>query len=189
MIIYKLLNKINGKCYIGQTIQKLNHRISVHICGKDDNPIQRAIKKYGIQSFECSVIDNADLKDILNEKEIYWINFLKTKVPNGYNVTNGGDGRTGKLSEETKIKISQSLKGRHLSEKTKRKISETNKGKPAGTFNSKGFLGKHHSDEWKRKIGDARKGGNNVSKRIEVREKLSRSAKARWNKNPGMATP
>jgi len=147
MIIYKCLNKVNGKCYIGQTIQDLNRRIAVHVCGRDDTPIQRAIRKYGIQSFEWSIIDNGVSRDVLNEKEIYWIRHLNTKVPNGYNITDGGDGHRGPLSEETKRKLRVANIGKHLSEETK-------------------------------------KGENNVSKRPEVREKLSMAAKVRWSKKP-----
>ena len=52
MVIYKFENKINGKVYIGQTVQKLSKRISSHkYPGSNKNlPIDAAIKKYGIFS-------------------------------------------------------------------------------------------------------------------------------------------
>jgi len=53
------------------------------------------------------------------------------------------------LSEETKQKISETLKGRHFSEETKQKMSEVNKGE------KNPFYGKHHSEETKQKIREA----------------------------------
>ncbi len=71
-----------------------------------------------------------------------------------------------KCSEETKIKISKKLKGRHLSEETKRKLSEARKGKK----------GRNHSEETKKKMSEAHKG-----KRLseEHRRKLSEVGKKR----------
>jgi len=48
MIIYKITNKINGKSYIGQTIQKLEYRIGDHFSGHGNaRRLSSAIKKYG----------------------------------------------------------------------------------------------------------------------------------------------
>jgi len=67
LIIYKLKNKINDKIYIGQTIKKLSERISGYI--KSNSPIGRAIRKYGLESFDISIVDIAEDKNTLNEKE------------------------------------------------------------------------------------------------------------------------
>src|ERR1035441_3496745 len=94
-IIYKIRNKINGKCYVGQTANGLERSIRRHAHPKNNNIIAQAIKKYGLQSFEVTVIDTADSRSVLNEKEIHWIAELHTKTPRGYNVANGGNGVTG----------------------------------------------------------------------------------------------
>ena len=74
------------------------------------------------------------------------------------------------LSEETKRKMSEAKKGKHLSEETKRKISEVHKGKPK-------------SEEWKRKQSESRKGeGNpNYGKHLseETKRKLSEAKKGK----------
>jgi len=103
MIIYKIVSKLNGKIYIGQTKYSLDKRIAQHI--KDNKtPVQKAINKYGLESFEVSIIDEADTRKELSEKEVYWIKELNSKAPNGYNLTDGGDGLINP-TKETREKI------------------------------------------------------------------------------------
>ena len=58
--IYKWENLINHKCYIGQSID-LNKRIAHHFSniknGKYDNPLYRAINKYGLENFDVAIIE------------------------------------------------------------------------------------------------------------------------------------
>lgn len=119
MIIYKIQNKINGKIYIGQTIGKLEHRMSQHKANsKKTSVIGNAIQKYGWNNFDVEVIDEAETIEELNNKEIYWIGYYKSLSPNGYNLELGG--RNALHEEETRKKISKANKGRHLSEKSPR---------------------------------------------------------------------
>ena len=175
MIIYKLLNKINGKCYVGQTVRSFDERMYWHIYSARTGPtsfIHRALRKYGIQSFECSVIDIADSKEALAEKEIYWIGNLNTKVPNGYNMTDGGTGGT-------------TNKGRPHSEATIRKMSELKKGK------NNPFFGKQHSERFRRKMSDRLIGNQHLlghKHSEDSRRKMSESQKARQKTpNPRVA--
>jgi hypothetical protein len=95
-----------GKKYIGQTIQKLQYRMNDHFCRSSNSQYKfhRAIKKYGKSNFIYGVIEECDF-NIINEREMYWINVYDT-FKNGYNSDTGGmNGRL--LSEETKIKIQQ----------------------------------------------------------------------------------
>lgn len=93
--IYKIVNKINGKCYIGKTMFTIQERWKEHCndCQKDryqNRPLYRAIRKYGIENFEISEVETcSDL--ILSERERYWINYYDT-YRNGYNATVDGDG-------------------------------------------------------------------------------------------------
>lgn len=139
-IIYLIINLINGKMYVGQTRQKLELRIGEHKRKGNKNSlgIDGAIKKYGWENFKVEILEECPI-EMLNEREIFWIAELKTKVPNGYNLTDGGGGGYGHSpSAETRAKISAANKGRPApnkgkpcSEDTRRKISEANKGKPA----------------------------------------------------------
>lgn len=153
-----------GKKYIGQTTQILEKRINRHFCDseKTDYHFHRAIKKYGKENFIFGVVEECNLEE-LNSKEIYWIDKYNT-FDNGYNSDTGGlNGRL--LSEDTKQKISNSLKnrtftqehlerirrsliGKTLSEETKNKISQSKIGKSRGSL----------SEEHKKKIGDANRG-------------------------------
>jgi len=131
MIIYKAQNKITGKIYIGQTIYNLNIRIAQHLRGKRNHSFSNALKKYGIQSFEFSIIDSTLLREIADEKEKYWIKFYRCKAPEGYNLTDGGSSKF-RVSEETKKKMSKTRKGMIIgppSDETKRKISNATWGK------------------------------------------------------------
>jgi group I intron endonuclease len=150
MFIYKITNKINGKVYVGQTIQTIQERWHGH-CATHSNCIllSKSIKKYGKVNFLVEQIDTATTIEELNEKEIYWIEFFSCIVPKGYNIFVGGDNR--KHSEETKEKISKAIKGRKFTEEHKAKISAAHKGKQK----SKEHLENISKNHWMRgKTGD-----------------------------------
>ena len=91
--IYKITNTINGKSYIGQTIQNVKERFYQHCatkCSKavSNMAIHRAIKKYGKSNFTVEVIEEIDFAN-LNDRERYWIKYYNS-YNNGYNSTKGG---------------------------------------------------------------------------------------------------
>lgn len=88
--IYKITNLANGKIYIGQSVCT-KHRWEQHVSAARRNPkypIDRAIAKYGLSSFEVTIIE----KQIENydEREQYWIQHYNCCVPRGYNIVIGG---------------------------------------------------------------------------------------------------
>jgi len=143
MIIYKIFNKINGKIYIGQTIQKLSRRLAKHI-RENTYPVQRALNKYGINSFDISITDTAESNKILSEKERYWIKFYNSQSPNGYNLTIGGEGVVSP-SQEVREKLRLFNTGRKQSKESIEKTRIAN-------------IGRKHSDEWNKKISESNKG-------------------------------
>ena len=91
--------------------------------------IDSAIGKYGINAFEISVVEKCADNDELDYREKFWITKLNSKVPNGYNLTDGGDGVAGRpLSDEHRKKISKANLGKKRSESTRKKMSECLKG-------------------------------------------------------------
>jgi len=109
MNIYLITNLVNGKQYIGQTVQKPSDRWYRHVSTNPSNTvIGRAIKKYGKKFFRFEVVDSAKNIEELNIKEANWIDKLNT-LENGYNVSSGG--KNAPMKAEIKKKISTSLKG------------------------------------------------------------------------------
>ena len=103
------------------------------------------------------------------------------------NLTDGGDGVSGYImTEETKRKMSESLKGKTPSEETKRKLSEAGKcrthseetrkklseGMKGNTWN----IGRTHSEEAKKKMSELAKGKIHTE---ETKRKISKARKAR----------
>ena len=130
--IYRYRNKINGKVYIGQTID-LNRRYKDHLYYAQHNPVQqihKAIAKYGIENFDFSVLHKIEGEDDfvklrLNELEATEI-LSHNSYRCGYNASTGGEGNYGLVhSEETRKKIG--AKSRNRSAESNKKISEANK--------------------------------------------------------------
>lgn len=94
MYIYKITNKQNNKCYIGQTIRPVEQRWNRHkndaINNKLDTHFARAIRYYGPENFLVEVIDIATSQEELTKKEQYWIQYYNTTI-NGYNETDAID--------------------------------------------------------------------------------------------------
>ena len=91
--IYKITNLVNGKIYIGQTVQSLEERFYKHCAKYSDKlhfvmPIKQAIFKYGKENFKMELIEECDI-ELLNEREQYWIAYYDS-YNNGYNCTLGG---------------------------------------------------------------------------------------------------
>ena len=102
MYVYVITNKINHKRYVGITTQTIAKRWEQHksiarqISHRDSKSIfKKAIRKYGEDAWIIEQLDTADSLEELKEKEIYWIDKLKTYAFDenswGYNSTRGGD--------------------------------------------------------------------------------------------------
>lgn len=95
--IYKIENKINGKCYIGQSVNILRRwRTHKTIANNEnhkykDHPLYRAIHYYKIENFDFSILEECLCKE-LDEKEKYYIQKYNSFIPNGYNLNMGGQG-------------------------------------------------------------------------------------------------
>jgi len=152
MIIYKVTNRIDDKCYIGQTVKTLKQRKSAHKTRmKKSNRkhyFYNALRKHGWDNFKWEVLCECKSKKEMDEMEFHYIKQYDS-YNNGYNMTWGGEGNVGWIpSEKTKKKISDAHKGRNngpCTDERKKNIS-------------KSLIGYKHSEETKKKISDAHKG-------------------------------
>ena len=166
--------------------------------------LHRALRKYGPGAFEWKMLMCSDDPDDLNESEIVTIRALKTKHPDGYNMTDGGEGGDtfGAKSEEEMDKLKEKMRkartpeirkrvadfhrGRKRSLKTRLAISQAvtgrtahNKGKktsPKVLARRKSTKGMKHSEETKAKISEALSGRR---KTAEHRAKIGKAHKGR----------
>lgn len=181
MIIYKLINKINGDFYIGKTIYSINKRLmghKSHATKGSHYHIHNAMRYYGYDNFKMEILETHEDEELLNEREIYWIETLNPV----YNSHKGGQGGSKKgrpdiqgESRENWMKgfdrkgIEPWNKGKTglggykhskpRTQKNREKISQSQKTlkascKYCGFVSNPGNIGKYHNEKCKHKNGD-----------------------------------
>jgi group I intron endonuclease len=94
-VVYALCSRINGKIYVGKTIQ-LEERLQQH--QRDaridlNRYLANAIRKYGWNDFIVVILAQGVTEKEAFQLEKEWIANLDSQNPeNGYNLTEGGDG-------------------------------------------------------------------------------------------------
>lgn len=173
--VYMHKNKTNDKVYIGITSRDVKDRWGFNGSGYGEQQMafKRAIDKYGWDGFEHIIIaTNLTLQEA-SDMEISLITIYKSNCRRyynpsyGYNMTDGGEGTSGRMcTEETKKKIRDKAKerlsnpenhpwfGKCHTEESKAKMSSVRKGKPA---HNKGVKA---SEETRKKISESHKGIN-----------------------------
>ena len=156
--IYLVSNKLNGKQYVGQTINP-------HLPIGHGRILKSAYKLHGKDNFTYEPIcKGIASRASLNAIERFWISVVGTVVPNGYNIDLGGsEGSTWTDERRKAVSIAHTgkklnrplgsrsgMKGKAYPEEGKRKLSEAMKG-------NKHSLGKVHSDETKAKMSASQK--------------------------------
>ena len=128
-IIYCIHNLSTGKKYIGQTVEKLQRRVTRHFRTINETKISRAIQKYGKYDFVYGIVEEVDSVNLLDEREKFWIQHYDS-VNNGFNIKEGGKCARGfKQSESSIEKRRKKLLGIPLSEEHKKKLSKAHSGK------------------------------------------------------------
>lgn len=170
-IIYKCTNTINGKVYVGKTIQRpFSTYCARHISSairradsrcKKPRKFYNAIRKYGKEVFVWEILEEVS-KESLNEREIYYIDKYGT-FKKGYNETLGGDGSLGVTyvrTPEIRAKISRSLTGK------KRSKESVDKQRRTMSRENHPLFGKGHRASSIRKMRASKKGPNNPMAKI-----------------------
>lgn len=94
--IYKIVNDINKKIYIGKTSRTIEERFKEHCKDalknhNEKRPLYFAMRCYGIKHFKIEYIEEC-LPEEAAQREQYWIQYYNSYI-NGYNATLGGDGK------------------------------------------------------------------------------------------------
>jgi group I intron endonuclease len=134
--VYIITCTANAKQYVGIAAD-LQTRWRRHRNANEGQLIHKAIKKYGIDAFVFTHIADAFDAESAKMIERMLIAEHNTKMPHGYNMTDGGDGTMGMAkTEEHKEKIRESNKktwaDSELRKQLGEKISAARKGKPNG---------------------------------------------------------
>lgn len=135
--LYKVTNKVNGKCYIGYTCD-FKRRIGQHRRMNGNLKLFYSdISLFGVDNFSFEWIASCRNKEDAKKGEIELIKQWNSRHPNGYNITPGGDYSISH-SKETISKIIKAnkeylknnihpMKGRRHSSESKLKMSKSAK--------------------------------------------------------------
>ena len=140
--IYKIINLINGKIYVGKSEREDSYNRKNYF--GSGVVIRLAIKKYGKENFKKEFLEeNVDLAKI-DEREQFWIAKLDAMNESiGYNRAYGGEGGCTKEAAAKGLQTRRKNGYLHHSEETKHKISMANKGKKKSAIH-KQHLSDHH---------------------------------------------
>lgn len=112
--IYVITCTTNGRRYVGETITTIACRWSHHKAsaarGSNDCPaLYNAIRAHGIDNFNIEKVGSFATMDELDAAEIRYIQEFNTLVPNGYNISKGGQ-QSHEHIDQTKQKICSGLR-------------------------------------------------------------------------------
>lgn len=90
--IYKITNVKNNKIYIGYTKNNIKQRFNEHWRDRfnDNSILHKSMIKYGKTNFKIEIVEEISENQWI-EKEQKWIQYFNSKVPNGYNICDGGN--------------------------------------------------------------------------------------------------
>ncbi len=192
--IYTITNTVNGKVYVGSTVNFASrwywHKFGLKH-GNHGNPhLQRAWNKYGPEMFDFAVVEVCP-KESLDQQEGVWMGDLKA-FTHGYNlvrivegchtlsdevkarISAGGRGLT--RSQTTKDHIREARTGAKFSDEAKANMSKAHLGHRHSEESRLKMVGRTHSEESKAKIAAARTGAKASD---ETRCKIQQASRAR----------
>ena len=184
MIIYTIKNLLDGKIYVGQTIQSnakmrwYSHQADARN-GKKTH-LYNSMRKYGVENFLWEVIDQVTTIEELNELEAKWLAHYRT-LGEVYNNREAGGNKT--HSAESIEKMRQVHKLRHANN-----IIGGWKRRDGGAMKGKSHPGKgtKRTQEQIEKIKAGQQNMLNSEKGLEYRRKQSENSKKMWAKRKTM---
>jgi len=168
--IYQIKNNINGKIYIGSTVnfdqRKKGHLSLLKNCNHPNSHLQSSFSKYGEDSFSFSIVKVVDIISLREEEDFYIEKNKSYDRKIGYNIEKQSNHK--RHSVETKRKISESLMGHKVSKESRDKMRQAKIG-------TNFHMGHKHTEETKEKIRKKILGTKKGPRSEEVKKKISLS--------------
>ena len=181
-LIYQIKNKLNGMIYIGQ---HQTENIDDDYMGSGSR-IQNAIKKYGIENFEKTILFECSSAEEMNKKEAEIVNEDFIARDDVYNITVGGCGQGFQYANKNNLNnkgktISSALRKKMIDGQLKDRVihperyDRKNKNNP--------MFGRQHSEATKHQMSESHKGDRNPMRlRMWIRNPQTRESKV-WMKS------
>ena len=126
-LVYLHRNKINHKCYVGQTCQKPEDRWGKNGWHyRDQQYFYRAIQKYGWDNFDHLILEDDIPAEKIDERECYWAGYYHALAPEGYSLQVGKYTSKETSSVSTKTR-SEASKDKWKDENYRQKVSDGRK--------------------------------------------------------------
>ena len=102
--IYRIVNKLNGKCYVGQSMH-LEDRMHSHLSRSSSDSLRADIRALGDENFYEEILEECSVEE-LNTKEIEYVALYKANDPSyGYNIRPGGGHQPGYVTKDSTKKL------------------------------------------------------------------------------------
>lgn len=173
--IYKITSP-SSKIYIGQStnwVKRFKYYEKLECKGQ--SKLYNSLQKYGFENHIFEIIEECS-EELLNEREIYWIQYYNS-INEGLNIKEGGIG--GKWNDEMKQKLSNKLKNRDISV-WKHKIYTKKRNDKIGIKNKNKII----SEETKQKISKNSTGVSRNKGRIQSNEEKQKRSNIRKGYKP-----
>lgn len=196
--IYLIVNKVNGKTYVGQRkSSKEWYDDSYMGSGKH---LKLAKQKYGIENFEKFLIQYCYSKEETDKAEKFWIAEYRSRGKAEYNIADGGycspSFKGHHHSEESKAKCRASVLKTYELNNTRQKLSEMKKGVPKSEEHKvaigNALRGKPKSEEHRQHCKEAQQKyfethegtfkGRHHSEESKEKNRLAHLGNPSWNK-------
>jgi len=177
--VYKISCAENGKVYIGYTGKTIEERLNAHLLNarwRKKTALYDAIRAYGNDAFSVELLVECETHEQACSEEIRFIAELNSMLPNGYNMTSGGDGvpvpievhkeagrrKRGVVTEKQRAHFNSRRGVKHSPEHIAKCIAKR--------------IGSKRSEETRRRMSQAQQGRTNSE---EARKKMSKALKGR----------
>lgn len=180
---YLITNKVTGKKYVGvakNTAKRWRQHVSNARSARLNSALHQAILKHGEDNFEFEVIACSTSREDIAKTECALIAQYACKAPNGYNLTNGGDGLSGLAkTPEHKAKIGNANRGRKLSPQHIAKIRLSRIGSKRSAETKRKMKALQSTESYRLKISEIMR-GKKLSDETKLKMSKSRKGIKRW---------